>query len=73
MLKTMCIQRTIERLVASFMINLCSIYRQYRVIYSGLGRLQSIRAKSCSRAAKNCCHLPLAPPRIPRKMFDSVD
>src|SRR6266853_5873907 len=25
------------------------------------GRLQSIRAKTCSRAAKNCCHQPLAP------------
>ena len=25
------------------------------------GRLQSIRANTCSRAAKNCCHPPLAP------------
>ena len=52
---------TIERLMASFMINLSSIYRRYRVIYSGLalncaGRFQSIRAKTCSRAAKNPFH-----------------
>jgi len=25
------------------------------------GRLQSIRANTCSRAEKNCCHPPLAP------------
>jgi hypothetical protein len=25
------------------------------------GRLQSIRANTCSRAAKNCCQPPLAP------------
>ena len=61
MLKTMCIERRIERLVASFMINLSSLYRRYRVIYSGLalncaGRFQSIRAKTCSKAAKNPCH-----------------
>jgi hypothetical protein len=47
-----------RRLVASFMINLCSIYRRHRVIYPGLaldcaGRFQFIRAKTCSRAAKS--------------------
>ena len=26
------------------------------------GRLQSVRAKTCSRFAKNCCHPALAPP-----------
>jgi hypothetical protein len=45
----------IERLATSFMINLSSIYWRCRVIYSRLacaGRFQSIRAKTCSRAAK---------------------
>jgi hypothetical protein len=53
-------------LVASFMINLSSIYRRYRIIHPALalncaGKFQSIRAKTCSRAAKNCCHPLLAP------------
>jgi hypothetical protein len=47
------------------MINLSSIYRRYRVIYSGLAlncasSSQAIRAKTCSRAAKNPCHPELA-------------
>jgi hypothetical protein len=57
MLKMMWIQRRIERLVASFMISLSSIYRRYHVIYSGLalnctGRFQSIRAKTCFQGRK---------------------
>ena len=52
---------TIDRLVASFMNILPSIYRRHPLIYSGLalncpGRFQSLRAKTCSRAAENPCH-----------------
>src|SRR5713101_7431446 len=57
----------IERLVASFMINLSSIYRRHRVIYSGLalncaGRFQSIRAEHPLQTAEEvlpavCCTL----------------
>jgi hypothetical protein len=54
--KTMWIQGTIERLVASFMIDFSPIYRRPGIILlwslNCVDGFQSIRAKTCSGAAK---------------------
>ena len=54
MAKTMCIQRTIDRFVDSFMINWSSTLSAFRVALILHGAdFQSIRAETRSRAAKN--------------------
>jgi hypothetical protein len=59
-----------DRLARSFLaaLHIAAIRRclRYATLQSGPSfelcrRLQSIRAKTCSRFAKNCCHPPLAP------------